>query len=331
MLVPRWLAAVPILWAAVYPAPVFAYREGISGYSGEFGSICNACHTGGIPPTVSFTGPPMLDTKQTGDFIFTVQSAAPKQQFEAGFDVGTNAGMLVKGSDSQLLPAGCKAASCDVTHLMPKRNDASGKAAWAFQWTAPGTPGNYILWGAGNSVDNSGDQTGDAAAGTMIFVAVGGVATVTPTVPPTPTPSRTRTQASTPTSTPTGAATSTPTSSPTVSATASTTSVATHTPTASSTPSETASPLLASTDTPTPTDAPTDTPSPIASDTPTVTATPSVVADANCDDSVTVADVSALVRQLAMNTHPTCGADVDANGRVDQGDIALTILALFSD
>jgi len=316
------LAAVSFLSFALSPRLVLAYRVGISGYSGEFGSICNACHSGGEPPTVSLTGPTTLDAGKKGTFTFTVQSAAPQVQRGAGLDVGANAGTFTKGSGSKLLPLGCTGANCDVTHTLPKTNNASGIASWTFQWTAPSVPGNYILWGAGNSVNLDGTFNGDAAASTMIFVAVGGVDTVTPTVPATLTPTRT----GTPTSTPTVAATSTPTVSPTFTATGAVSPVSTDTPTDTPTPTETETPTLSPTEPVNPTQTPTDTPTA----TPTASPTPSLPADANCDDRVTAADLPALVIQLAAIAAPSCGADTDGSGTVDETDIAIAVDLIFA-
>ena len=102
------------------------------------------------------------------------------------------------------------------------------------------------------------------------------------------------------------------------------------TPTASTTPSPTppATPtgtetttMTASTSTPTPT--------PLSSPTTTPIGTASS-GDANCDTRVSAADLAALVRAIANGGQPPCGADVDASGAADAGDVAGLVAAVFS-
>jgi len=129
--------------------------------------------------------------------------------------------------------------------------------------------------------------------------------TATPTRTPTPTDTatQTRTNTATPTLTPTGTATATPTDTPT------------------DTPSPT--PTVADTSTPTPTVTPTETL------TPSVTPTPALPGDANCDGSVTAADVSALVQIISSGGGNRCGADVNHDGVVNGEDITLTTDKIF--
>jgi hypothetical protein len=175
--------------AAVRPAS--AETSGISGYSGmDGGKYCSnggfGCHsTEDITrqPTVRFEGPAHLDPGAIGTYRFVVVSGAPDTQIAAGLDIAAGAGSLivVDGEQTQLLEG-------EITHTGPKDNDTSGEAAWQFQWQAPTEPGDYVLFGAGNSVDYFGSAAGDWGAITTILVTVGEVApTATASAAATPT------------------------------------------------------------------------------------------------------------------------------------------------
>jgi hypothetical protein len=284
---PRRLLHALAALALLLPArTLWAYSFGISGYSGRAGVICTACHGGGNAPSVSFSGPATLTPAETGTFTFIVTSAAPQRQIAAGFNIAASGGTL-----QTVFRQGTQLLGTELTHTQPKQN-VGGQATWDFKWTAPATPGNYILWGAGNSVNLNQTTSGDNAAGTMFFIAVGGVATVTPTITPPPSPTRTPSPAPTPSS----SATST---------------------------------LAPATDTPTLTQTPTDTMTPTPTATATQSPTPPIAGDANCDALFTAADLTALVAQLATGEEPRCGADANANGALDDEDIATTCGLIF--
>jgi hypothetical protein len=353
-MVPRYHTVVfAIAMVALSPQLLLAYMTGIAGYSGKQGSICTACHSGGKVPSVAFSGPSMLAPGASADFTFTVTSNGPSQ-VAAGFNVAASAGALavIVGQGSQLCDPGvllCNGVGQELTHTTPKRNNLSHQASWKFKWTAPLTADNYILWGAGNSVNLNQTTSNDNAASTMIVIAVGGVDTVTPTVPSTPSP--TRTLSPTPASSPstTTSPTDTPTNSPaptdtpteTATATASPTDSTTQTPVApSSTTTSTPTASPTGTDTPTATATPTQTFSSSATNTPTPTATvlvstptrtPSaaIPGDANCDQRVSAADLTEFLLQLAAGSPARCGADANADGTLDEADIETITDLLF--
>ena len=63
-----------------------------------------------------------------------------------------------------------------------------------------------------------------------------------------------------------------------------------------------------------------------------VTVTAGPVGDANCDASVTTADVTAVVTLLPGGMTGTCaGADANGDGSVDAGDIPVVIAAVFGE
>lgn len=175
----------------IHTWPALAFSTGITGVSGKQGSSCSACHLGGVSPTVHFEGPTEVAPGATATFRFVVQSQSPSRQIAAGLDIATSAGKLTaaSGQGEQLLGG-------EITHTGPKRNDASGMASWDFTWQAPAQSGTTTLFGAGNSVNLSGNSFGDLSATTTYQVSVADVATPTPTETPevpteTPTPTDT--------------------------------------------------------------------------------------------------------------------------------------------
>jgi hypothetical protein len=254
---------------------------------------------GGDVPTVTFEGPSTLGPGDTGTFTFNVQSNGPHQS-AAGLDIAASAGTLQTNEQNEQLLGG------ELSHKSPKSNNVSGLAKWSFKWKAPTNPGSYILYGAGNSVDRNGQSTNDAAAGTTVSVTVGDVPTVTPSFTTPPSPTRT--------------------------------SPATASPTASPTPSDTPTPEPTVTQiaTPTPTQPPTETPPTSSTFTPTATPTPPdtvpAPGDANCDGTVSAADVSSLVALLEGIAPLVCGGvDANQNGMLDEDDLRATIDLIFQE
>jgi hypothetical protein len=174
-----------------------------------------------VAPLVQLSGPSQVAPSTVATFTFTVTSQAPDDQPQAGFNVAASAGTL-----AVLAGQGEKLLSGELTHTAPKVNDGSGIASWNFTWKAPAAPGNYTLFGAGNSVNRNFTSGGDKASATSLTVVVGATG-------PSPTP----------TNTPTPTATTTPrdTPTPTVSTTPSNTGLATETPTDTPTPTPTPS------------------------------------------------------------------------------------------
>jgi len=293
------IVVLAVVLLARWPPSALAYSTGISGFSGKLSVICSACHGGGRSvPTVFFSGPTGLDAGATGSFTFTVHSNAARFQTAAGFDVAASGGTLTNGPGQQLLDG-------ELTHTAPQKNNASGEAVFGFQWTAPLTPDTYTLWGAGNSVNQDGTNSGDRPNAATFLIAVRAPASATPSATSSTTP------------TPTVTATPVVAASPTASIAASPTPPATLNPT----PSVTQTPVF----TAVPTDPPTATRTPTASPMPTRSA---ARGDANCDRKVNAADLTGLA--LILGGAPSdCGADANADGIVDAADIAATLVLVF--
>lgn len=153
---------------------VFAYQNGISGYSGKNGSTCSSCHGGGATPTVALSGPATLQTGQRGTYTLTITGGAGVQ---GGLDVATDAAgaLLAAGPGTQLLNG-------EVTQSSPGRF-SGGALSFSFSVTAPTTAGSFKLFAAGlssNGSGTSGDGTG--ATSQTVTVTASAPANVAPTV-----------------------------------------------------------------------------------------------------------------------------------------------------
>ncbi len=198
----RFLVAAAAVALGVAASAAQASSSGVIGQSGKFGTFCDSCHSGGVAPTVSFDGPQEMAAGATATFHFTVQSAAPATQVAAGFNVASSDGKLDQVEGQGEIAVG-PAGSVELTHTSPKDN-VDAVASWEFTWTAPLAAGTQTLFGAGNSVNLSRDQTGDLGAATTYWVnVVAGGATGTPTPSATATPTLTQSPTPPPTATPT--------------------------------------------------------------------------------------------------------------------------------
>ncbi len=172
------------------PAVAGAHRNGIVGYSGQDGFFCNECHDDGgvaVPPDVRIEGPAQVEPGAMATYRIVVVSNRA-EQVAAGFNVSASAGDLNPGDDTGVRrQRDSFSQRFELTHAVPRENDASGEAAWEFVWTAPDTPGEAVLFAAGNSVNDDFTFGDDAPAITMLAVQVGdGGGAPTPTATVTP-------------------------------------------------------------------------------------------------------------------------------------------------
>jgi hypothetical protein len=200
-------AGITIALLLAVATPAAALMIGITGFSGQqlkpdgtplycsnAGLGCHFTDPGTKAPLVRFEGPTQVDPGATVTYTFIVTSQNPTVQIQAGLDVAASAGKLgaLPGQQEQVLK-NTSTMNGEITHTGPKDNDQNGEAAWQFTWQAPTTPGVYVLFGAGNSVDASTTDEGDEAAITTLMITVGDVA---PTPTPTPSPAPTATPGS---------------------------------------------------------------------------------------------------------------------------------------
>jgi len=172
-----WIAAAAM--GALVVAPAVARTTGIVGYSGKSAGLfcsnagfgCHAMPAGTMPPLVRFEGPTELAPDSETTYRFIVTSQMPDDQIQAGFNVAASGGTLVTVAGQRT-----SLSQGELTHTGPKDNNDNDEASWEFIWRAPSAPGDYVLFGAGNSVNFDFTVDGDQAAITTLMVTVGEVA-----------------------------------------------------------------------------------------------------------------------------------------------------------
>ncbi|WNG45444.1 hypothetical protein F0U60_16050 [Archangium minus] len=147
--------------------PVFANSAGLTGHSGKNGQTCNNCHTGGIAPSVEFSGPESLAAGATGQYSLIIRGGAAKM---GGVNIAVDnaQAMLVQGT-------GLKRVGGELTHSAPKAF-SENEVRFDFSLVAPPTAGTVNLFGAGNSTNGDGDITKDRSATAGLTVTVTGSA-----------------------------------------------------------------------------------------------------------------------------------------------------------
>ena len=161
--------AVFLVMQAAAVRALHAYPEGITGLSGNpatnGGLNCNVCHSGGVAPTVTITGPTSVATGATNTYTLRISGG---QQVGGGLDVSADDGELsVSDPGTQLI-------KLEVTHTSPRPVDGNLEVLFSFNWTAPLNAANVVLYGSGNSVNLDGTHDGDQATSTLLPISVGG-------------------------------------------------------------------------------------------------------------------------------------------------------------
>jgi hypothetical protein len=169
----RWLVVgVFLVLPLASMIKLSAFSTGISGFSGNpatGGANCNECHQGGVTPAVALDGPTLVQPGSTHTYTLTVSGG---QRIAGGLDVSATDGALSVLDPETFLLDG------EITHRTPRIvNLLTQEAIWAFNWTAPPTPGSAILYGAGDSVDLAGGPNGDAAGTDALAITVAGAST----------------------------------------------------------------------------------------------------------------------------------------------------------
>jgi MYXO-CTERM domain-containing protein len=142
-------------------SPSFGYKAGAVGFSGKAGMTCSPCHSGGTAPAVMLSGPSALMRGETGTFTFTITTAAKTTGMGAAATSGVP---LIAGSGTQ-------EAGDELVQAAP-RVPSAGKATYQFTMTAPNVTGAITIWAAGLAANANNAQSGDAAASTMMTVAI---------------------------------------------------------------------------------------------------------------------------------------------------------------
>jgi hypothetical protein len=161
-----------------------AFSGGITTLS--FGpSGCNQCHSGGMAPTVTLSGPTTVGAGSQSEYTLQIAHMGAGQTF-GGLNVSAGDGALATGgSDSANTQTLTGSGGRDeVTHTSRKAA-VSGVTTFTFLWTAPVVDGMVTLSAWGNSVNGNGASSGDQASFTSLAVQVSGAG---PTPTPTPVP-----------------------------------------------------------------------------------------------------------------------------------------------
>ncbi len=146
-----------------------ARSTGINGFSGNpattGGLICIACHSGGITPTVTLSGPQTVTPGSTNRYMLSISGG---QQIAGGLDVSVTDGTLANIDEETYI------LFEELTHRAPREADAFGTVTFEFDWTAPASTGKVTMYGAGNSVDLLSGSGGDAPNNDILSITVQG-------------------------------------------------------------------------------------------------------------------------------------------------------------
>lgn len=169
----RICLAVALLAVA---APAGARRTGAVDRSGKDGSYCTDCHANGSGnvPTVEFSGPVSVVAGAKNRYSFTVTKHASASHSAAGFNVAADDGTFATvTANTQKTDAvnGFAADADELTHSSA-RKFTDGAAIFEFDWTAPKKSGTFTLYGAGNAVNENGNNSGDDPAKTSYDIEV---------------------------------------------------------------------------------------------------------------------------------------------------------------
>ena len=184
----KWFVACVFLAAVAALALTGLVRAsggGRVGFSGNpatnAGQSCTACHSAGAAlPSVSISGPAVVDAGATNAYVVTVTGGPG---VTAGFNASTS-GFL--GTFSPV-DAETEVLAGEITHNNPKFFDGGASAQFTFDWTAPASNGVVTLYAAGNSTDGLGNLSGDGVNTTSMAITVqNGNPSPTPTPPPAP-------------------------------------------------------------------------------------------------------------------------------------------------
>lgn len=148
------------VYGSVVMTTVFCSFLFMAHYSGQIGVTkltggegCS-CHNELSSVKVVIAGPSSLGRGGTGTFTVTITGGP---LLGAGVDIAVSSGKLISNPGEEYLSADLG----ELTHTMPKP-PADNKVVFTFDYIAPATAGTVTLFAVGNSVNNDGDNTGDA-------------------------------------------------------------------------------------------------------------------------------------------------------------------------
>ena len=160
-----------LLCVVLLPAPrVEAYSAGVA--SSQFGAGgCNGCHSGGVEPTVTVTGPTTVTAGTTAEYLLTILSPTGQEGggFNATVDVGTLAVGGAQSAGTRVIASG--QGNNDATHSGVKVGDGSS-VVFSYLFQAPATPGVASMTVWGNAVNGTGSNAGDRAGSDFLSITV---------------------------------------------------------------------------------------------------------------------------------------------------------------
>lgn len=147
------LRFVLVIVLVVLLTPVLAAASS-GGKSGGYVVGCGGCHGGASANTnVLLEGPRTVKAGSVSAYTFVVNHGQLRNAgFNLAFRSGTgNVGTLTAGPNTQIRAG-------ELTHTDPTAFGGNG-ARFGFQWTAPAAHGVYNFAGAGNAVNNDGNDS----------------------------------------------------------------------------------------------------------------------------------------------------------------------------
>jgi hypothetical protein len=147
------------------PGLVFGYEMGVIEKSGQGGSNCNSCHSGGAAPTVRISGPATLAAGSTGDFTFSITG---------GPGVRSGMNISVDAPEAQLIgvAGSTKTLARELIQDGGAKTFTGSTSTYTFRMKAPSTAGTVTLYACGNSTNGNGSTGGDKASNTTFQVTV---------------------------------------------------------------------------------------------------------------------------------------------------------------
>lgn len=138
---------------------------GITGRSGKTAGVtCSGCHSPQVSmgAAVTVTGPTSVIAGTRASYTVTLTGGPGAW---GGTDIACDVGTLANRDGS------LRVAGAELTHS-DKRMFSGGMVSWQFYWTAPLTAGPAKLWVAAQSVDGSGNTSGDQQSLTQVSITV---------------------------------------------------------------------------------------------------------------------------------------------------------------
>ena len=149
LVIPLFITLISI-WSVF----LYAHSTGMTGrtkLSSTPGCTCHAANPNQAV-TVTISGPTEVEVNQTAAYSVTIQGGPLAA---AGTDIATDNGTLATVDGS------LQVLNDELTHTSPK-TPTDNMVIFNFEYIAPADPGQAIIAANGNSVNLSGDNTGDS-------------------------------------------------------------------------------------------------------------------------------------------------------------------------